>query len=171
IDRLEAGDYVEAVVEHVVVPQFADDYYGPNENLRAALKTGQDTWQMIHRDALGNDLAVDVVKGELLRNRPTMIRAERNHAEFAITGGLGYVPITISGLTDYRQPLLEVKEDDTWLPVDQAVHGNDYWQTDYDAQTTTWQITYSIPMDTPGDLRASRTFRFRLAGSRFTESE
>ena len=165
IDQLEVGDYVEAVVEHVVVPQFADDYYGPNENLRAALRRGQDTWQMVHREALGNDLAVDVVKGELLRDRPTMIWATENHAEFAITGGLGYVPITIAGLTDYRQPVLKLKENGTWTPVDQAVHGNDYWQTDYDAQTGTWQITYSVPMDTPGENRVSQAFRFRIGGS------
>jgi len=128
---------------------------------------------MVHREAIGNDLAVNVVRGELLRNRPTMIRAERNHAEFAITGGLGYVPVTITGLTDYRQPVLEVKEkeNETWIPVDQSVHGNDYWQTDYDAQTRTWQITCSIPMDTPSDHRTSRSFRFRLGGSRLTESE
>jgi len=171
IDRLEVGDYVEAVVEHVVVPQFADDYYGPNENLRTALKKGQDTWQMVHREAIGNDLAVDVAKGELLRNQPTMIRAERNCAEFAITGGLGYVPVTISGLSDYRNPVLEVKQNDTWIPVDQAVHGNDYWQTDYDRHTCTWEVTYSTPMDTPGDHRVSRAFRFRIGGSTRLEPE
>jgi len=171
IDRLEVGDYVEAVVEHIVVPQFADDYYGPNENLRAALKSGQNTWQMVHREGVGNDLAVDVVKGDLLRNRPTMIRAERNHAEFAIAGGLGYVPVTIAGLTDFRQPVLELKNGETWFPVDQAVHGNDFWQTDYDAQTRSWQITYSIPMDTPNDQRVRRVFRFRVGQPMPTDSE
>ncbi len=35
--RLEPGDFVDAVIEHVVVPQFARDYYGPNESLRHAL--------------------------------------------------------------------------------------------------------------------------------------
>lgn len=171
IDRLEVGDYVEAVVEHVIVPQAADDYYGPNENLRTALKKGQDTWQMVHREAIGNDLTVDVAKGELLRNRPMMICASGNHAEFAITGGLGYVPVTISGIPDYRHPVLEVKENETWIPVDQAVHGDDFWQTDYDTQTGSWQVTYSTPMDTPGDRRVSRAFRFRIAGSRPAESE
>lgn len=167
IDQLQVGDYVAAVVEHVVVPQFAHDYYGPNENLRAALKRWQDTWEMVHREAIGNDLAVNVVRGELLRDRPTMIRATENHAEFAITGGLGYVPITITGLTDFRQPLLEIQETNngTWIPVDQAVHGNDFWQTDYDTQTGTWQVTYSVPMDTPGDKRVSRAFRFRIGSS------
>ena len=31
VTRLEPGDFVEATIEHVVMPQFAADYYGPNE--------------------------------------------------------------------------------------------------------------------------------------------
>jgi len=165
MDRLEVGDYVEAVVEHIVVPQFADDYYGPNKHLRSALQRCQNTWRMVHREAVGNDLDVEVAKGGLLRVRPAMIRAEKNEADFAVTGGLGYVPFTIAGLTDYRLPVLEAKEGNSWTPVDQAVHGKDHWQADYNAADETWQITYSVPLDTPGDRRLRREFRFRLEGA------
>jgi hypothetical protein len=44
---LDAGDFVEATIEHIIVPQFAEGYYGPNEALRAALSRNEDTWQMI----------------------------------------------------------------------------------------------------------------------------
>ncbi|NQT17754.1 MAG: hypothetical protein HQ582_33670, partial [Planctomycetes bacterium] len=99
IEKLRPGDYVEAVVAHVVVPQFADDYYGPNENLRNALRRDQNTWKMIYREALGSDLEVEVATGELARRSPTLIRAQRDRAEFSITGGLGYVPVTIARLS------------------------------------------------------------------------
>ena len=36
--RLESGDFVEATIEHIVVPQFGKDYYGPNQEIRVALK-------------------------------------------------------------------------------------------------------------------------------------
>ena len=163
VKMLKPGDYVECVVEHIVMPQFAKDYYGPNKNLKSALKKDQNTWKMLYREALGNDLAIDVTKGKLIRNRPTLVLAKNNTAEFSITGGLGYTPVTISGLKGYRDPMLEMKDGNKWVKIDQSVYGKDFWQTDYNAVTKTWEITYSIPMDTPSDQRIKRTFRFRIA--------
>ena len=163
VRKLEPGDFVTGVIEHVVMPQRADDYYGPNANLRKALERWGDTWRMIHREAVGNDLDVAVSIGTLERSRPTKIRAKNNRAEFTIAGGLGAVPITVTGLTGYRRPTLEMRAGSTqWKTVDQAVHGRDFWQTDYDEGSATWEITYSVPADTPGDARHTRRFRFRL---------
>ena len=30
--------------------------------------------------------------------------------------------------------------------VDQSVHGNDFWQTDFDAATQSWSLTYNLPI-------------------------
>jgi hypothetical protein len=164
VKKLLPGDFVEAAVEHVVMPQRAEEYYGPNESLRAALRADADTWKMIAREARGNDLAVTVTRGRLIRVRPTTIEADADQAAFSITGGLGYVPITITGLTGYRRPTLSLRDPGgPWRTVDQSDHGGDFWQTDYDEATATWQVTYSVPLDTPGDVRRQREFRFRLA--------
>jgi hypothetical protein len=160
VQELGPGDFVEATIEHVIVPQFADDYYGPNQGLRAALQQNQNTWRMVSREALGNDLEIEISKGRLLRQRPTLIQAVENQAEFTIAGGLGFVPVTIAGLTDYREPILEVREGDVRKIVDQTVHGKDFWQCDMDPQTRTYQITYSIRSDTLDDKRVPRRYRF-----------
>lgn len=118
---------------------------------------------MVFREAVGNDLEIVVTRGSLVRRRPTLILAEDNGAEFTMAGGLGYVPITISGLSDYRSPRLEIEEKGGWRTVDQSVYGNDFWQTDYDTETKSWEITYSVPMDTPEDDTQKRHFRFPLA--------
>jgi len=162
VKALQPGDAVEAVVEHVIVPQFADDYYGPNANLKAALEKGQNTWRMIHREALGNDLEVGVTKGKLLRRIPTLVQAQGNQAEFTIAGGLGCVPVTIAGLSGWRDPVLELQEGGAWKAVDQSVHGKDFWQTDFNAEEGSLEITYSVPLDSPGDARVRRAFRFRM---------
>ena len=60
-----------------------------------------------------------------------------------ITGGLGYVPITFMGLTAMDGYILHY--DGTTL--NQSVHGNDFWQTDYDPTTHTWSRTYNIKTD------------------------
>jgi hypothetical protein len=57
VGPLAPGDFVQGCVESVVMPMAADDYYGPNAALRAALTRDGDTWKMIQREAVGNDLA------------------------------------------------------------------------------------------------------------------
>ncbi|MCU0961453.1 MAG: LamG domain-containing protein [Pirellulaceae bacterium] len=142
VTRLEPGDYVEAVVEHVVMPQFAADYYGPNDQLRAALGQWQDTWRMIHREALGNDLQVHATVGEVAGLRPAVrVRAREDRAELTLTGGVGYVPVTFTHLTAPCTYELRVNGQ----LVNQSTHGNDYWQTDYDPGSGTWELTFTIP--------------------------
>jgi hypothetical protein len=41
------------------------------------------------------------------------------------------------------------------------VHGNDFWQTDYDAVSNTWQITYNLPLDSPNDVPQDVEFRVK----------
>ena len=144
ITHLEPGDYVEATIEHVVMPQFAGDYYGPNVALREALTKDENTWRMIHREAVGNDRCVEMKVGLLQRMFPAIsIQAANDQAEFTLTGGLGYVPITISGLSSPTGFTFLVDDQ----PLQQSVHGRDFWQTDYDAKTKRWSLTYNVPVD------------------------
>jgi hypothetical protein len=57
------------------------------------------------------------------------------------------IPITFTGLSDYRHPLLEQKVGDTWQKIDQSVAGNDFWQCDINPATGTWEITFTILPD------------------------
>jgi len=153
VSRLEAGDFVEATIEHLVLPQKAEDYYGPNEPLRAALPAMQDTWRLVHREAVGNARRVEVRTGRLERLHPDVrVVAEAGRAEFTISGGLGYVPITVTGLPTHRGGGFTIDG----VPCDQAVHGNDFWQTDFDPETGTWSQTVTVPLPESAD----HTIRF-----------
>ncbi|MHB0956703.1 MAG: LamG domain-containing protein [Pirellulaceae bacterium] len=163
IVRLEPGDFVDALIEHLVVPQFARDYYGPNETLRQALVRDANTWRMMHREAVGNDVEVTATTGHVEQLRPIVIRAEAGSAEFVVRGGKGYVPLTIRGLASFRAPRLEMRNDDgSWRAINHAVHGNDFWQTDFDPLSQTWDISFTFPADTPDDQRTERAFRFSV---------
>ncbi len=143
VTRLEPGDFIDATIEHLIMPQFAADYYGPNAALRAALKQDQNTWRMIQREAIGNDRRVNVEIGKLGGRYPAVkIGAAKDVAELTLRGGLGYVPMTFTGLTSPRghQLLFDGQ------PVDQSVHGNDFWQTDFDVATQSWSLTYNLPI-------------------------
>jgi hypothetical protein len=160
VTELLPGDYVEARIIHVVMPQYASDYYGPNANLAEALKSGENTWKMIYREAVGNNLDVKVTKGGKLEQAyPIRIQNTGGDIVFDVTGGIGYVPVTFTGIGNYRGFKLSRKEEAQWVEVDQSYHGKDFWQTDYDALTGTWNITYNLALDTPGDQRQTSQFK------------
>lgn len=141
LTRLEPGDFVEATIEHIVLPQFATDYYGPNQALRETLSKHENTWRMVFREALENDRRVEVSRGTLEQLYPDVrVHASGDKAAFTLTGGLGYVPVTLTGLTSNRGAALRVDGD----PVDQSVHGRDFWQTDFDAASGLWSHTYNV---------------------------
>jgi len=159
LTELQPGDFVEAVLELVIMPVSAQDYYGPNTALSRALRTGGNTWKMLLREAAGSALTVDSVRGRVVNSWPLVIAADaRDSAEIVLKGGLGYVPVTFTRLSSYRG--YELWEDDGQGPrrVDQAIHGRDFWQTDFDPSSRTWSLTYNVPVDTRDD----RTGRLRL---------
>jgi hypothetical protein len=167
VQELRPGDVVEALFEHVIIPQAAGEYYGPNQGLRAALERGGDTWQPVQREAVGNRLEVEVGTGVLESVYPVRVRAVNDAAQFQVTGGRGYVPVTIAGLTTVAEPILEIRDvGGEWATVDQAVHGKDFWQADPAPDHRLWEVSYSIPLDTPDDLPRTRRFRFRAGQAR-----
>ena len=160
---LAVGDYVQTQVEYVVVPQFAADYLGPNQNLIAAVTAHPDSWELIQREAVGNNLAVTAAVGTVEQNLPVRIRTTDGfHARFSITGGIGYVPVTITGAAAYGPFALWQVDGAQKTLIDQSsALGNDWWQTDYNVATDTWDITFSLPLDSPGDQPLTRTYEWR----------
>ena len=161
VNELLPGDFVEAEVELVVIPRFASDYYGPNENLRTALITGENTWKPIFREAIGNHLVIETLRGTLRHTYPIVIAADKAQSvELNVTGGIGYVPITFSGLTDYRGYTLFDTVGGKETKIDQSVHGNDFWQVNFDPLHSAYSLTFNVLLDTPADK--ARTVKLTL---------
>ena len=93
---------------------------------------------------------------------PIIISATNNIVHFKTKGGIGYVPITIQQLSTYKNPVLYIKEGKQWKQIDQSKYGNDYWQTDFNPISGTWEITYNINMDSPGDKAIEREYKFEM---------
>ncbi|MCC6488158.1 MAG: hypothetical protein IT364_11725 [Candidatus Hydrogenedentes bacterium] len=154
VTALEAGDFLEAQVEMLVLPQRAEDYYGPNEGLRAALGQHPDDWHLVHREASQNPARITARAGSVEGVFPAVVRATQNgiQAEFTLSGGVGYVPITIAGAA-LRGPftlsrIVSGKQE----PFSEAsAAGNDWWQCRYRPETQTHDLTFTLPAGTVED--------------------
>jgi hypothetical protein len=51
--------------------------------------------------------------------------------------------VTFTGLSSHRGYGLRVNGH----PFSQAIHGNDFWQTDYDPATRRWSQAFNLPRD------------------------
>jgi len=78
---------------------------------------------------------------------PIIIRTDSPEVEVDITGGVGYVPIRFEGLKTADGYSVYEIVDGKEKKLDQSVHGNDYWQTDYDGRTGTCKMTFNLPLD------------------------
>ena len=142
VTALLPGDFVEAEVEIVVFPADAKSYYGPNELFREALTVGADTWQLVQREAAGNALQVDPRRGTVTRTFPLVLAVDADECVQAdVQGGVGWLPVTFTGLASHRGYELRVGG----RPFSQSIHGNDFWQTDYDPSTRRWSQTFNLP--------------------------
>ncbi len=157
---LKKGDTIEAEIVMFIIPAKAEQYYGPNMNFKNALARHANSWEITYREVVGNDLEVYVSRGRLIDDYPIKIAADKNCIQFSVTGGLSYVPLTITNVSDYKDPKLFRKVEGDWKRVDQSVHGKDYWQTDYSAASGTWDITYNVDLDSPDDKRKTVDFKF-----------
>lgn len=169
VSQLLAGDFVEIDLVRIYVPRSADNYGGTDAGFRRALIEFDNDPRMILREAAGNHLRLTTRIGTLQGLHPPRILAAENRAEFTLHGGIGAVPVTFTGLTDYHHPRLEQRMGEQWIAIDQSVVGNDFWQCDFNAASGTWEITFTLIPDGAGQDLAGliaeprqRDFRFRV---------
>lgn len=141
------GDKVEIETEWITVPHNADDYYGPNEALRAHLVESPGSWKTVHREARGNDLVVTASGGAVSSAYPVIVEVKDPEVALSIQGGVGYVPVRFDGLKSVDGYKLYEVVNGKLIELNQAVKGNDFWQTDYNSTSHTYSLTYNLPLD------------------------
>lgn len=147
VGGFKPGDQLAMDLEWVTLPRTADDYYGPNEAFRKHLADNPRSWKTVYREAAGNDLKVKVTGGTVLKRYPIIVQAEADNMTVEIEGGVGFAPIRFEGLRSATEYTLQQRVGDKLISLDQSVHGNDFWQTDYDPRTSTYKMSFNLPLD------------------------
>jgi len=163
VDEFQPGDTVEFDVEWITLPRVAADYYGPNETFRKHVTENPSSWKTTHREAMRNDLKITVDGGDLLHPYPIIIETTKEEVTVNIEGGVGYVPIRFDGLKQAKGYAIYQIVDGKEVKLEQSVHGNDFWQTDYNAKTNLFKITYNLPLD--GLKKSTWILKQMLVGS------
>ena len=136
VKELLPGDFVEAEIEIVVFPADPSSYYGPDALLRQAVEQSPNSWQVVHREAKGNQLQPTASVGNILHKYPLVVAVDKKQqATIQINGGLGHCPVTFTGLNAPKGHRITVDE----KPITQ-------WQTDWNPATKQWQITCNVPV-------------------------
>ena len=162
VTAFKPGDMIEMDVEWITLHRTADDYYGPNEFFRKHLVENPSSWKTTYREVVENDLQVTARGGKVMNRYPIVIRAEAPAIDVTIKGGVGFVPIRFEGLTSIKDLALFEVVDGKEIKLDQAVHGNDFWQADYDEASRTYTLTYNLPLD--GNPTSSWRMKSSLSG-------
>lgn len=160
---LEAGSVIEGTVEYFHFPQIKDRYYGPSEIFNDIPEEYFDSWELLYEYAVKGRLEISAQYGQIENVYPVVIKcgdtSQGMGARFTVSGGKGYVPVSITGVPEYSNWRLYKLIDGQEVILDQSVQGNDYWQCIQDAQTGLF--TYSFNVEQNGN---QAEYVFRKAG-------
>ncbi len=149
------GDWVSFEFVVLTFPKDQVAYYGPNENFKAHLEANPSSWKTVHREVAGNNVSVAIESGgDLLSNYPIEIAVTDEEAvHFTISGGIGAVPVKFSGLFSREHRLYQLL-DGKEIPLDQTLHKNDFWQTEFtydqvggDGLQGRYDISFNLELD------------------------
>ncbi len=149
-----AGDYMEATIECVVLPKQAADYYGPNTNFTTTLLT-RNPLAVFLREVNRHSIVASSATNTVNTSYPLTVETVGNTANVTLTGGLGYVPIVFSGMSEIVNPKLWCKHNNCWELVDQSTWGKDFWQSDYNPETGLYDLIYNVNQDVINDETAT----------------
>ena len=158
VSSFSTGDSIELLIEVVVLPKQAVDYYGPNANFADALNTYGNSYELLLREARQNKITASSPSHTINSQYPLTVETSNNTGLVDITGGVGYVPLVFSKLTHVDNPKLWVAEGSCWKLVDQSVHGKDFWQAEYNETTKLFDLVYNVNQDLPGDSIAHKRY-------------
>lgn len=154
VTSFSKGDKIELLVEVVILPKQAVDYYGPNKNFLKALTTYGNSYELLYRESLGNKITAESSTNIIHTSYPLTVETSYNTGLVTLTGGKGYVPIVFTGLSSVINPVLWRSYGDDWEIVDQSVHGKDFWQTNYNPETESFNLVYNVNQDLKNDKTA-----------------
>ena len=159
---IEKGSKVRLVIEYDVLPN-SNTYYGPSNYIQLT-KEVMGTATEFYQQVFGGKLEINVTDGHLVSAYPLNIYSKKDDTiSFNLSGGLGYTPLLIDGLSSYKGYKLQMKVNGEFVDIDQSSQGykKDFYQCYYNERTDKYQLGYNI-FNTKGTNFAGGANEYRL---------
>ena len=159
---VKKGSKVKLVIEYDVLPN-SNTYYGESVYI-CLTKEVMGTAMEFYQQVFGGKLELKVTDGELVSTYPINIYSKKDDTiSFALSGGLGYTPLLIDGLSSYQGYKLQMKVDGEYVDIDQSStnYDQDFYQCYYNERTDKYQLGYNI-FNTKGTNFAGAKNEYRL---------
>lgn len=154
VSTLKAGDYVDCVVEWVVLPITADLYYGPDERFRTLLEEHANSWEPVWRAATDFDPVLVSADGQEYRGIPLNIDFPEDTDEllFTVRNPQGVIPLRINNLRRPTGLLLEwAKADGGFEAYSPDTQGRAFWEVNYQPGPGRYEMVLSLPSTAEGE--------------------
>jgi hypothetical protein len=159
VSELQAGDYVDCVVEWVVLPISDELYYGPDDAFGNLLKAHANSWEMVWRAAVDFDPVLSTADGRDVRGIPLEIDFPQKAKElvFRVKNQQGIIPVRINDLKDPTGYRLEVvSTDGSYREFSPDPQKRAFWEVAYRPESERYEIVLSLPSAPEGE-----TYRLR----------
>jgi len=160
-DIIKKGSVMEMQIEYICLPASEEAYYGESEYLNQT-KNLFNTYEAALQQVKYGIVSAAAIVGELEGSFPVTVKVDNENeilAHLSLTGGLGYTPVVFKGVKGYSGYSLEKKVGDAWEKVDQSIHGNDFWQTNFDYASGGYTFVYNVKNTQGTDYNKTNEYR------------
>ena len=163
VNKIKKGSTVEIKVEYVILPNEANSYYGESDYMLESKLFG--TYASTFEQVLGGKIQASATVGKVNGTYPVEIEGVSGQivAQFTISGGLGYVPVKITGVQDYKGYRLQKLVKGEWedvVQVGNSSNQNDYWQVYFNPNTQKYEFAFNVKNTEGLDFGESNEYRF-----------
>lgn len=162
VNKIKKGSIVEIKIEYLVLPADANSYYGESDYILESKLFG--TYASTFEQVLGGKIQASASVGKVKGTYPVEIEGVDGTtvAQFTISGGLGYVPVKITGVNGYKGYQLQKLVQGNWeniVQVGNPTNTNDYWQVYYNSSTKKYEFAFNVKNTNGLDFGASTEYR------------
>ena len=149
VQSFEPGDYIEALLEFVILPMHAEEYFGKNEELRKAMSAKSRNWELIPEFAAGGGGLPEASYENALKG-------------IRLKSGMGLNSLVVRGFPAVEEGVWEERINAKWEALGTRFSEEEGVQWTWNPQSGAWDCFLGIYPHVESDAFADRFFRYKI---------
>lgn len=149
VQSFEPGDYIEALLEFVILPMHAEEYFGKNEEFRKAMSAKSRNWELISEFAAGGGGLSEASYESALKG-------------IRLKSGIGLNSLVVRGFPAVEDGVWEERINGKWEVLGARFPKEGGVQWTWNPQSGAWDCFLGIYPLMESDAFADRFFRYKI---------